>query len=309
MWKYILKRVLYLLPTLFGISLIVFTLVRLIPGDPAEIILGQRATEDIIIIIRRQMGLDKPIYVQYIIWMRNLLMGNWGVSLISNAPTTYLISHRFRYTFNLAIFTMFLITTGGLTLGVISAYKVGSRIDKILRFVVIFGWSLPSFLVSIVLIYIFALKLRMFPAFGAGEFRHLVLPAIASSIGGISYISRITRGSLLEVAGQDFVKTAKAKGLKVRRILISHVLRNALLPIVTVLGMSFGWALSGSFIVETIFSYPGIGFLTVQSVSNRDYPVVQGAILFIAIIYSLTNLIVDVLYVYLDPRIRYERGI
>lgn len=309
MWKYILKRGLYLIPTLLGISLIVFTLVRLIPGDPAEIILGQRATEDVIVIIRRQMGLDRPIYVQYIIWLKNLLTGNWGKSLISNVSTTYLLRNRFRYTINLAIFSMSLVTAGGLFLGVISAYKAGSRIDKFIRFMVLFGWSLPSFLVGIVLIYLFALKIKLFPAFGAGELRHLVLPALATSVGGISYISRITRGSLLEVAGQDFVKTARAKGLKNRRILISHILRNALLPIVTVLGMSFGWALSGSFIVETIFSYPGLGFLTTQSVSMRDYPVVQGCILFIAIIYSLTNLVVDVLYVYLDPRIRYERGI
>ena len=150
MWKYILKRGLYLIPTLLGISLIVFTLVRLIPGDPAEIILGQRATEDVIVIIRRQMGLDRPIYVQYIIWLKNLLTGNWGKSLISNVSTTYLLRNRFRYTINLAIFSMSLVTAGGLFLGVISAYKAGSRIDKFIRFMVLFGWSLPSFLVGIV---------------------------------------------------------------------------------------------------------------------------------------------------------------
>lgn len=307
MWKYIIKRVLYLIPTLLGISILVFTIVRLIPGDPAEIILGQRATEDIMIIVRQQMGLDRPIYVQYIIWLRNLLTGNWGISLISNANVTYLISNRFGRTVNLAIFSMALISGFGIMLGVISAYKVGTRIDNLLRFFMILTWSLPSFLVGILLIYIFALKLKMFPAMGAGELRHLVLPALATSTGGIAYIGRITRGALLEVAGQDFVKTATAKGLRKTRILFTHILRNALLPIVTVLGMSFGWALSGSFIVETIFSYPGLGFLITQSVSTRDYPVAQGCILFTAIIYSVTNLIVDILYVYLDPRIRYEK--
>ena len=307
MWKYIGKRVLYLLPTLFGISLLVFTIVRLIPGDPAAIILGQRATEDLLIILREQMGLDKPIYIQFIIWFRNLMMGNWGTSLISNSDVTYLISNRFGRTVNLALLSMALISGVGIILGVISAYKVGTRIDNVLRFFMIFTWSLPSFLVAILLIYVFALKLKMFPAMGAGELRHLVLPALATSTGGIAYIGRITRGALLEVAGQDFVKTARAKGLRKTTILFTHILRNALLPIVTVLGMSFGWALSGSFIVETIFSYPGIGFLIVQSVSTRDYPVIQGSILFTAVIYSVTNLIVGILYVYLDPRIRYER--
>jgi peptide/nickel transport system permease protein len=307
MWKYIIKRVLYLIPTLLGISILVFTIVRLIPGDPAEIILGQRATEDIMIIVRQQMGLDKPIYVQYIIWLRNIITGNWGISLISNAKVTYLLSNRFGRTVNLAIFSMALISGFGIILGVISAYKVGTRIDNLLRFFMILTWSLPSFLVAILLIYIFALKLKMFPAMGAGELRHLVLPALATSTGGVAYIGRITRGALLEVAGQDFVKTATAKGLRKTKILFTHILRNALLPIVTVLGMSFGWALSGSFIVETIFSYPGLGFLITQSVSTRDYPVAQGCILFTAIIYSVTNLIVDILYVYLDPRIRYEK--
>jgi peptide/nickel transport system permease protein len=307
MWKYILRRTIYLLPTLLGITILVFTIVRLIPGDPAEIILGQRATEDVIIIIRQQMGLDRPIYIQYLIWIRFLLVGNWGKSLISNASTTYLISNRFARTVNLAVLSMALISGLGILLGVISAYKVGTRIDNALRFFMILTWSLPSFLVGILLIYIFALKLKMFPALGAGSLRHLVLPALATSTGGVAYIGRITRGALLEVSGQDFVKTARAKGLKRTRILFTHILRNALLPIITVLGMSFSWALSGSFIVETIFSYPGIGFLITQSVSNRDYPIVQGCILFTAIIYSVTNLIVDVLYVYLDPRIRYER--
>jgi peptide/nickel transport system permease protein len=264
MWKYILRRTLYLLPTLLGITILVFTIVRLIPGDPAEIILGQRATEDVIIIIRQQMGLDRPIYIQYLIWIRFLLVGNWGKSLISNASTTYLISNRFARTVNLAVLSMALISGLGILLGVISAYKVGTRIDNALRFFMILTWSLPSFLVGILLIYIFALKLKMFPALGAGSLRHLVLPALATSTGGVAYIGRITRGALLEVSGQDFVKTARAKGLKRTRILFTHILRNALLPIITVLGMSFSWALSGSFIVETIFSYPGIGFLITQ---------------------------------------------
>jgi peptide/nickel transport system permease protein len=197
----------------------------------------------------------------------------------------------------------------GITLGVFSAYKAGTRIDSVIRFISILGWAMPQFLIGIVLIYVFSLKLNWLPAMGAGSLQHLVLPSITIAFSGVSYLSRITRGSLLEVAGQDFVKTAIAKGLPRRKILVSHILRNGLLPVITVLGLSFGWALSGSFIVETIFSYPGIGFLSTSSVTRRDYPVVQGTVLFFALIYCLSNLIVDVLYVYLDPRVRYERKI
>jgi peptide/nickel transport system permease protein/oligopeptide transport system permease protein len=238
-----------------------------------------------------------------------MLTGYWGRSLISGLDVSYLVFHRFRYTLALSIFSMAIEISVGLLLGIIAAYKAGSRLDRGLRFITIFGWSLPSFLVGIVLIYIFALQLRWFPPLGAGDISHLILPGLTLAVGGVTYISRMTRGSMLEVAGQDFVRTAKAKGLKKRRIMLKHVMRNALLPIVTMLGISFGGSLSGAFIVETIFSYPGIGYLAVQSVSTRDYAVVQGCVIFIAFIYCTINLVVDILYAYLDPRVRYERRV
>jgi len=307
MWKYIVKRLVYLIPTLFGITILTFAIMRLIPGDPVEIILGQRTTAELVEIFEKQLGLDKPIYVQYLIWLRNILTGNLGKSLISNMEVSYLIFKRFHYTVRLAILTTAVNSSLGLFTGIISAYKAGGKVDKALRFWNIFGWSMPSFLVGIVLMYVFAVRLRLLPALGYGSIAHLIMPTMAIAFGGSSYLSRLTRGSLIEIAGQDFVKTAKAKGLTRRKIMVSHVMRNGLLPIVTVLAGSFRGALGGSFIIETIFSYPGIGYLATQSVSRRDYAVVQGSVLFFATLTCLTNLIVDILYVYLDPRVRYER--
>ena len=309
MWRYILKRLSYFIPTILGVTLITFTLVRLIPGDPVEIILGQHATAEVVDIYRRQLGLDRPIYIQYLIWLRRMFTGDWGVSMISNAKVMDLIFNRFKYTVQLALFSMAIVSLIGVFFGVLSAYKVDSRIDKGLRFFTIFGWSIPSFLSGLVLIYIFALRIHLFPAMGAGGIKHLILPSLTLSVWGVSYISRMTRGSILEVAGQDFVRTAQAKGLKRKRIWLKHILKNSLLPVVTMLGMQFGWFLGGSFIVETIFSFPGLGFLTTTSVLNRDYTVVQGAVLFIAFIYCIINLAVDILYVFLDPRVSYERKI
>lgn len=306
MWKYIVKRLGYFIPTLFGITILVFTLSRLVPGSPVETILGQHATAELEALFEAQLGLDKPIYVQYIIWLKKVLVGDLGQSLISNRKVSYLIFHRFQYTVRLALCTTAVNAVVGISLGIISAWKAGTKIDKTLRLISIFGWSMPSFLVGIVFIYIFALKLRLLPAMGAGSIAHIILPTLTIAAGGSSYLSRLTRGSLIEIAGQDFVKTAKAKGLTKSKIMISHVMKNGLLPIVTVIASSFRWALGGSFIVETIFAYPGIGYLATQSVTHRDYAVVIGTVLFFAILTCVTNLIVDILYVYLDPRVRYE---
>jgi len=307
LWKYIVKRLGYFIPTLFGITILVFTLSRLVPGSPVETILGQHATAELEALFEAQLGLDKPIYVQYIIWLQNILRGDLGQSLISNRKVSYLLFHRFHYTIRLALLVTVVNAVVGISFGIISAWRSGGKIDQALRFISIFGWSMPSFLVGIVLIYVFALKLKMFPAMGAGSIANLILPTLTLAAGGSSYLSRLTRGSLLEIAGQDFVKTAKAKGLTKSKIMISHVMKNGLLPIVTVIAGSFRGALGGSFIVETIFAYPGIGYLATQSVSHRDYAVVIGTVLFFAILTCVTNLVVDILYVYLDPRVRYER--
>jgi len=307
MLKYFLKRVLYFIPTIFGISVIVFVLIRMIPGDPIEIILGQHATPQLQEIAKSQLGLDQPIYIQFFYWLRNMLTGNWGISLFNRYPVSELIFRRFSFTIQLAVLSMANVATFGVLLGIIAAYKADSMIDNLSRNISIWLWSAPTFLSALILLLVFSLYLGLFPSMGSGGIEYLILPSIALSLPGISYISRITRGTILEVAGQDYIRTAHAKGLRRRRIMFRHVLKNSLLPVVTMLGMQFGWFLSGSFIVETIFSFPGLGELTTRSLLNRDYPIVQGCTFFIAIIYCSINLFVDVLYTYLDPRIRFER--
>lgn len=307
MLKYILKRLLYLIPTIFGVSIIVFVLIRLIPGDPIEIILGQHATAELQEQAMRQLGLDKPIYVQFIYWLRNMLTGNWGRSIFNRRLVSELIIRRFTFTVQLALISMVLVTSAGILLGVLAGYKAGTISDKAIRNFSILLWSAPTFLIALILLLVFSIWLDLFPSMGAGGIEHLVLPSLALSSAGVSYINRMVRGSILEVAGLDFVRTAQAKGLSKRKIMFEHILKNALLPVVTMLGMQFGWFLSGSFIVETIFSLPGLGELTTRSILNRDYPVVQGCVFFMATIYCSMNLIVDIIYTYLDPRVRYER--
>ena len=308
MWKYILKRIGYFIPTVLGACLLAFTIVKLIPGDPVEIILGIHAvTPEIRTYYQHVLGLDQPIYLQFIIWFQRMLTGDWGTSIISGLSVRDLVFRRFMNTLQVTSIAIIFIVTIGTILGIISAYKTGTRTDKILRVFSILGWSLPDFLTGLIFILIFSLYLNILPSMGGGGIEHLILPSLTLSIGSIAYVSRITRGSLLDVAVQDFVRTARAKGLSKGKIMINHILRNGLLPIITILGMEFGWLLSGSFIVETIFSYPGIGGLTVQSISNRDFTVVQGCVFFIVIIFCTINLIIDIIYVYIDPRIRYER--
>jgi peptide/nickel transport system permease protein len=309
MLKYILKRIGSFIPTILGISIIVFVLIRFIPGDPIEVILGEHATPEYVEIAKHQLGLDKPIYIQYFYWLRNMLMGNWGRSIFSRFPVYYIILNRFKFTIKLSILSMAMVASFGVLLGTLSAYKVGSRIDKFIRIFSILGWSSPHFLTGLILLLIFSVYLGLFPSMGSGGIEHIILPSLTLSVSGITYISRMTRGSLLEVMGQDFVKTAYAKGLTKRRIMFMHIFKNALLPVVTMLGMSLGWFLSGSYIVEIIFSLPGLGELTTTAILDRDYPVVQGCIFFTSIIYCTINLVVDILYTYLDPRVRYERSL
>jgi len=308
MWKYILKRLAYFIPTILGVSILTFTIVRLIPGDPVEIILGRHPpTPEIRTYYQHILGLDQPIYIQFIIWLQRMFVGNWGESIISGLSVQYLVFHRFINTLQITLLSIIWIIPIGIILGVISAYKAGTLIDKTFRLFSILGWSAPDFLTGLILILLFSLHLKIFPSMGGGGIEYLILPSLTLSIGSIAYLSRITRGSLLDVAVQDFIRTARAKGLSKTKIMINHVLRNGLLPIVTICGMEFGWLLSGSFIVETIFSYPGIGGLTVQSISSRDFTVVQGCVFLITIIFCTINLLIDIFYVYLDPRIRYER--
>lgn len=308
MWKYIVKRIGYFIPTILGVSIIVFILVRLIPGNPIEIILGMKATPELEELAKRQLGLDKPIYIQFFYWLRNMAAGNWGQSIFSRIPVIDLILFRFRFTLKLALISMVEVVIFGLSLGILSALTADTVFDKLFRTLTILIYSPPYFVTALILMYVFSLYLGILPSMGAESAKHLLLPSFSLSFVGMAYISRITRGSILEVVGEDYVKTARAKGLPRMRIIIYHVLKNALLPIITVLGLQFGWFLSGSFIIETIFSLPGLGELATRSILNRDYPVVQGSVFFIALLYSSINLIVDVIYTFLDPRVQYERS-
>jgi len=309
MLKYVLKRIGLFIPTVLGVTIISFILVRSIPGDPVEVILGEHASPEYVEIAKHQLGLDKPIYIQYLFWLKNILMGNWGKSIFSRVPVFYHICHRLKFTLRLAALSMAMVSFFGILLGIISAYKFDSITDKFIRVICIFGWSSPHFLTGLILLLVFSVYLDIFPSMGSGGIEHLILPSFTLSLSGITYISRMTRGSILEIMGQDFVTTAVAKGLPKKRIMLKHVFRNALLPVITMLGMSLGWFISGSYIVEVIFSLPGLGELTVTSILDRDYPVVQGCILFASIIYCIINLVVDILYAYLDPRIRFEKGL
>lgn len=307
MFNYVLKRVAYIIPTVLGISVLTFVMIRLIPGDPGEVILGQHATGEAAEIIRKQLGLDKPIFVQYFYWLKNILVGNWGKSIFSGDSVLRLILFRFGYTAQLALLSIAIITIFGILLGVLSAWKANSIYDNLIRGISILFWSSPYFITALVLLVLFGVYLPLFPIMGAGGIEHLILPSFSLSLAGIVWISRLTRGSMLEIAGQNFILTAEAKGLPKRRIIFTHILKNSILPVITMLGIEFGWLLSGSFLVETIFSYPGLGELTVRSILNRDYPVVQGCVIFIATIYCLINLAVDILYAFIDPRVRYGK--
>lgn len=283
-------------------TIIIFILIRFIPGNPVYVMLGEKATPEAIEYYTSQLGLDKPFHTQYILWLKNMLAGNWGRSILYRVPVKYYILNRFSFTMRLALLSMVLLVFFGIGLGIISVYKIDTNIDKIIRIFSILGWSSPIFLTSLILLLVFSLYLGIFPSMGKGSINHLILPSFALSLSGITYISRMTRGSILEIMGQDYIRTAFAKGLSQNRILFKHILKNAFIPIITTLGMSFGWLLSGSYIVEIIFSLPGLGELTTTAVLNRDYPVIQGSLFFTSIIYCIANLVVDIIYTYIDPR-------
>lgn len=306
MLRYIVRRIGYLFLTLVGVSIIIFASLRILPGSPVTTFLGIHAKGELLEYYSKQLGLDKPLHFQYFIWLKNVMQGSWGVSVLNGLPVYYLVMNRFYNTAKLALFSIILTVCGGILFGVASAYEPRSIVDKIIRLISSIGFSTPSFLTGLILIYIFALQLRILPVMGFGSIQHLILPGITLSLWGISFTNRMTRGSIMDIMEENFVKILEAKGLGKMKIFFNHILRNSLLPIVTILGIQVGWLLGGSYIVETIFNYPGIGQLTILNISSRDYPIVQGSILFTTFIFGLINLVVDILYVYLDPRIRYE---
>ncbi len=304
--RYILRRLLYALPTLLGVTVVIFLLVRLIPGDPARLVAGLLATNEEVERIRVELGLNRPLYVQYLIFLRDILSGDLGLSAVTRTAVTTEIGSRFGATLSLAITSSVLATGLGVVAGVSSAASHNSALDYTVMAVALAGVSVPVFWLGIMLMLLFAVHLHWLPAGGYGTLLHLILPSIVLAAFSIAIIARITRSTLLETLGMDYVRTARAKGLSQRLVIYRHALRNALIPVITVVGLQFGTLLGGAVLTETTFAWPGLGRLLVGAISSRDYPVIQGIVLIFATLFVLVNLAVDILYVYVDPRIRYE---
>jgi len=331
---YIIKRLLMLIPVLLGTSIIAFSLIHLAPGDPARTMAGQHASQRTINAIREKYGLDKPLYIQYGIWLNRALHGDMGRSIVSNEYVTKEILDRFPNTFELTFFAMILAIVIGTMAGIISASKQYSALDYTFMGIALFGVSMPVFWLGIMLMMIFGVYLRWLPIGGrinilipfhritgfylldsiiTGNFaalistlRHLILPSTALATIPMATIARVSRSSMLEVLRQDFIRTERAKGLSERVVIYKHAVRNAMIPVITVIGLNFGLLLAGAILTETVFSWPGIGRYVVNAVRMRDYPAVQGCVLFFALVFVIVNLVTDIIYVYIDPRIHYN---
>jgi peptide/nickel transport system permease protein len=310
---YIANRLVATLPVMGTVAVVVFAMLRLTPGDPAAIIAGDGATTDQLEQIRAHMGLDKPIVTQFFLWLGQLIHGDLGVSLISRVPVSELIADRIGPTLALATTIIVFSVIVAIPLGVVAAWRQGTLVDRIVSACSVFGFSVPVFVNGYLLILLFSITLGWLPVQGyrplAGGFwpffERLILPTLALSTAYIALIARITRTSILEVMGEDYIRTARAKGLKESAVLLRHALRNAAVPIVTIIGVGIAVLISGVVVTESVFNLPGLGRLVVEAVLARDYPVIQGLILFFAFVYILINLLVDVLYTVFDPRIRY----
>ena len=299
-----LRRLLLLLPVLWLVVSVVFLLIHLVPGDPVQQMLGEGATANDIAALRHAYGLDIPLPLQYLHYWRGVLHGNLGRSLRLNAPVTQLVFSRYPYTIALAIPAILFSILLALPAGVASALHRAQWQDRWLSVVSLFGLSFPSFALAPILILIFGIALDWLPVSGAGSWRHFVLPVITLGSGMAAILTRMVRTTMLEELGQDYIRTARAKGLTERAVVYRHALPNALIPLLTVLGLQFGTLLAGAIVTETIFSWPGLGRLTIAAISNRDYPLVQGCILTIGLTYVLVNLVTDVLYGVINPRVR-----
>ncbi|NDV85450.1 ABC transporter permease subunit [Aurantimonas aggregata] len=313
MLAYFVRRVLAAIPVMIVVALFVFLLLRLTPGDPAAIIAGDMATPQQLADIREALGLNEPLYTQFVTWSTQLLTGDFGTSLISRTPVTTLIGQRLEPTVSLALLTITLTILISVPLGVLAAWKHGSWIDNLVTTASVVGFSIPVFVIGYILIQIFALELKLLPvqgfrsiSEGVGPFlERAILPALTLASIYIALITRMTRAAMLDVLGEDYVRTARAKGLDENAVLFGHALRNAAVPILTVIGTGFALMISGVVVTESVFNIPGLGRLTVDAILARDYPVIQGLILLTSGIYVLVNLAIDLSYAFLDPRIRY----
>jgi peptide/nickel transport system permease protein len=313
MWAYIVRRVLATIPVMAVVALFVFSLLYLAPGDPAAVIAGDQATPDDVERIRASLGLDRPYLVRFGAWVWDILHGDLGTSIFTNLPVSHMIAQRIEPTLSLMIVTLILAVSIAVPMGVVAAWKQGTTIDRMVMAFAVLGFSVPVFVVGYVLAFIFALELDWLPVQGYTPFNqgffpwmeNLILPAVA--LGGvyIALIARITRATMLEVLSQDYIRTARAKGAGQRSILFLHALKNAAVPIVTIIGIGIALLIGGAVVTESVFAIPGLGRLTVDAILRRDYPVIQGVVLLFSFVYVLVNLVIDLLYTLFDPRIRY----
>ena len=313
MGNFLLKRIAATIPVMIIVAIIVFTLIRLVPGDPAAVIAGNMATNEDISRIRTELGLDRSFLTQLGIWGKGLIMGDLGQSFFFKKDVVALIGERLEPTLALAFLTIVIAVLVAVPLGTLAAWRHGGWLDRALMGFSVFGFSIPVFVLGYLLVYFFSLKLDWFPVQGYKPFangigpwlHHLLLPAFTLSIVYVALIARVTRASVAEALTEDYVRTARAKGLPESRVLIKHALANAAVPIVTVVGIGIALLIGGVVVTESVYSIPGLGTLTVDAVLARDFPVIQGVILFFAFLYVMVNLLVDVSYLFLDPRIRY----
>jgi peptide/nickel transport system permease protein len=314
MVRYIVRRILAMLPVLFLVSVIVFSLIHLTPGDPAITMLGEEATPEAVAALRAKLGLDQPLPVQYLRWVGSVLQGDLGRSIRSNQPVSEAIAQRLPVTLELAILSVLIGVAIAIPVGIVSAMRRNSPLDTASTGAALLGVSLPNFFLAILLIFIFSVHLRWLPPIGytpradgvLDNLKRMLMPAITLGTALSAIVMRMTRSSLLEVLDQDYVRTARAKGLAEMRVIRVHALKNSLIPVATVVGLQIGGLLGGAIITETIFALPGIGRLLVDSIFQRDFPLVQGVVLFTSLAFLVVNLLVDLLYAFLDPRIRYS---
>ena len=306
MTAFIVRRLLLAIPTLFGVLVVAFLLLYVAPGDPVMSMVGERADEETIARLRAELRLDDPLHVRFGHYVGNVVTGNFGESYITGRPIIRDIRERFPKTLQLAGAAMLLAASLGVSLGILSARNPGGLIDRFGLGLAYVGISFPVYWVGLLLILLFAVTLHWLPPSGSGGLRYLILPAFALGMRSIAFLARMTRSAMLEALGSDFVRTARAKGLSEKNVVMRHALRNAAIPIITVLGLDFGSYLTGSILTETIFSWPGIGRYVVNAISRRDLPAIQGAVLFLSTLFVMVNLLTDLAYAKADPRVSYK---
>ncbi len=317
MLRFLLQRLLAIVPVLLVVSIVVFLILRLAPGDPAAVIAGNSATTQEVEMVREQLGLNRPLVAQYGIWLVKVLQGDLGFSFYLTKPVTALIAQRIEPTLSLALGTIVLAVLVAVPLGTLAAWRMGGWLDRLLSGFSVLGFSVPVFVIGYLLIWFFSIQLGVLPVqgyrrlFGSDAqgfgpwFRHLLLPWVTLGLIYIALIARVTRASVSEALTEDYIRTARAKGIAEKAVLMRHALANAAVPIATVIGIGVALLIGGVVVTETVYSIPGLGSLTVEAVLNRDFPVIQGVVLFFSVLYVLINLLVDVSYLFLDPRIRY----